>query len=117
MNNKGFTLIEVTAVVMLMALILLLVLPNVLSVRENTNEKISNNVKQILFSDAEEYVRNKGYDIKPGNIYCIPVNTLINEGATSVEATEYRSYIIKVSIESEAVFNKSMPKTCTEVAN
>ena len=80
MNNKGFTLIEVTAVVMLMALILLLVLPNVLSVRENTNEKISNNVKQILFSDAEEYVRNKGYDIKPGNIYCIPVNTLINEG-------------------------------------
>jgi len=117
MNNRGFTLIEITAVVMLLALILLLVLPRVLEVKENSNQKMSNNVKQILYSDAGEFIRNNNYTIKSGNVYCISVNTLINEGATSVDGSEYASNIIKITIDSNNNFNYSMPKNCTEVSN
>ena len=124
MNNKGFTLIEITAVVMLLALLLLLVLPKVLEVKENSNEKISNNVKKILYSDAGEYVRtklndqgNNVYTIKAGNVFCISVNTLINANATSVDVSDFRSSIIRVSVDENNNFNYSMPKTCTEVTN
>ena len=117
MNNKGFTLIEITAVVMLLALLLLLVLPKVLEVKENSNEKINNNVKKILYSDAGEFIRNNNYVIKSGNVYCISVNTLINAGATSVDASDFSSSTIKVSIDENNNFNYSMPKTCVDVTN
>ena len=115
MKNRGFTLIELVSVIVLLSLLMLVVLPNVLEQTKKKEKQLSDVEKKVLYSDASNYIRNNDYTIKEGNIFCINIATLIDEGATSIDATDFRDKIIKVSVDDDTNFMYSMVDNCTSV--
>jgi len=79
MKNKGYTLIELLGVMIILALLISFVLPSVInSIKSSsnkkdnlTNELIINAVKLYIEDNSDEY-----YEIY-GNTYCIPLVTLV----------------------------------------
>ncbi|MBP3461127.1 MAG: prepilin-type N-terminal cleavage/methylation domain-containing protein [Bacilli bacterium] len=116
MNKKGFTLVEVLAVVLLLGLLALVVTPKVLEQKDKKENEITEAEKKVLYSDAGEYVRNNTkYNIKEGNVFCIKVNTLIEEDAISMDADDFKDQIIKITVDENTNFNYSLTNNCKEV--
>lgn len=115
MKNKGFTLVEVLAIVTLLGLLALVVVPNVLEQQDKKEKELSEAQKQVLFSDAGTYVRdNSKYIIKAENIFCIGVNTLIEEDYISMDAKDFRDNIIKVTVDENENLFYSIDNKCSE---
>ena len=116
MNKKAFTLVEVLAVVLLLGLLALVVTPKVLEQKDKKENEITEAEKKVLYSDAGEYVRNNTkYNIKEGNVFCIKVNTLIEEDAISMDADDFKDQIIKITVDENTNFNYSLTNNCKEV--
>lgn len=93
LNDKGFTLVEVLAVLVILSAIMAIALPSITSPMERNKGKQDESKKEMLTSFAEIYVadhRNSLYNWMNdnGNIAeCyIKVNTLRNEGILSDDA-------------------------------
>lgn len=115
MKNKGFTLVEVLAIVSLLGLLALVVGPKVLEQKENKEKELNEAQKQVLFSDAGNYVRdNSKYIIKSGNVFCITVNTLIEEDYISMDAEAFKDNTVKVTVDENENFFYSINNQCTE---
>lgn len=115
MNNKGFTLVEVLSIVILLSLLMLLVVPNLMEQKDKKEKEISEAEKQVLFTDAGNYVRdNSKYIIKSGNVFCISVNTLIEEDYISMSADSLKDNMIKVTVDDNENFFYSIDNKCTE---
>lgn len=115
--KKGFTLVELLAVVTLLSLIALLVVPNVLEQKEKKEKEIDEATKQVLYVDAGNYIRDNDYDIIPGNVYCIGVNTLKDNGYLSINADDFSTKIIKITIDQNDNFIYSFVDECQELKN
>lgn len=61
MSRKGFTLIELLGVIVILSIIMVIALPNVMSVFEN-------NKRETYLSDAEKLVTQAKYELRSGNI-------------------------------------------------
>ena len=85
MKKNAFTLIELLAVITIIALLSTLIIPNISkNIRDKKNE-ISEVNQKLLSSATELYIEsnpqkyNNSYEAD-GSIYCIPVQTLIDNG-------------------------------------
>ena len=91
-NNKGFTLVEVLAVLVILSAIMAIALPSITSSMERNKSKQDESKKEMLASFAEIYVanhRNSLYNWMSANSKeeCyIEVTTLKNEGLLSDDA-------------------------------
>ena len=91
-NNKGFTLVEVLAVLVILSAIMAIALPSITSSMERNKSKQDDSKKQMLASFAEIYVadhRNSLYNwmSSKGKTACyIKVSTLRSEGLLSDDA-------------------------------
>lgn len=63
MNRKGFTLVEVILVLAILALLLVILVPNVFVLIEKNNEKSCNNLKDNIESAAKMYVTQNKYEL------------------------------------------------------
>lgn len=61
MNKKGFTLIELLGVIVILSIIMLIAIPNVMSVFENTK-------RQTYLADATKFVTQVEYELRKGSI-------------------------------------------------
>lgn len=81
---KGFTLIEVLAVIAVMAAILLIAVPTITRQLSSIEEGKYNQFKQNLYLAAETYINSNRHsfpNLKTHNgSYCISVDTLIQSG-------------------------------------
>lgn len=66
MNRKGFTLVEVLIVLAIIALLVLILVPNVFIMIDKNNEKSCNNIINNIESAAKLYVTNNKYDLEFG---------------------------------------------------
>lgn len=85
MNKRGFTLIELLGVVTIIALISILVIPNIVSNINSKKSEINEANLKILASAVDVYIeRNSNMYANTseadGSVYCIPFQTLVNEG-------------------------------------
>ena len=82
MNKKGFTLVELISVIVILGVIALIVFPNVLSTITKGKNNISNDNKKLIITGAKNYVADHLNDFKSvdGKVYCISVATLYNNG-------------------------------------
>lgn len=79
MRNKGYTLIELLGVMIILALLLSLVIPSVINVIKSSTEKSDNLVNDLVIDATELYMddySNEFYEIY-GNTYCIPLTELV----------------------------------------
>ena len=82
MNKKGFTLVELISVIVILGILALIVFPSVLSTinKGKSNTKDSN--KKLIIAGAKNYVTDNQNSFKSidGKTYCISIGTLYNAG-------------------------------------
>ncbi len=82
MKKIGFTLIEMIAVILIMALMTLIVLPTIMNQIQSQKQNISNTALQLIYSANELYLREKEHDypMYEGATYCVSLESLVNDG-------------------------------------
>ncbi len=87
MNKKGFTLIETIMVIAILALLMLILVPNVISLINKNNIKSCQNLEASIKNAAKVYVANNKYQLgfscnasETTSIVKIPIQDLINSG-------------------------------------
>ena len=88
--KKGFTLTELVAVIVLMALIAVAIFPRILSSFLSKEEQISDYKKELIYKAVDNYMSNKLNEYPQGNdsigqTYCISLNDLDKENIIGVE--------------------------------
>lgn len=82
-NNKGFTLVELLVVLVILTVIMAIAIPSITSTLERSKEKERNSKIKLIESAAEIYV-DKNKNIFP-NGGRVSVQTLVNEGELTPE--------------------------------
>lgn len=123
MKNKGFTLIEMLAVVVLLALLVMVSYPKVTEQIRLEKQKLKDNESQILYKSAYSYIEdNKNdYPVRSGNVFCISISDLNNKGRIPVTLKQlsYESKI-KVTVAANLELNYSViekSEPCSDIKN
>jgi type IV pilus assembly protein PilA len=110
-NNKGFTLVELLAVLAILVIIMTIALPNISSSIERSKAKQNSAMEKVIISAGKLYVSNHKNNIQTdGNNKCyISMNKLTDENYLSKEDIENftGSYIIYNSSDYTYTFNES----------
>lgn len=80
MNKKGFTLIELIGVVVILGLIALIAFPALLNQINDSKSLVSESQKQIIISSAKTYVDENKNEYADKSSFEISVNDLISGG-------------------------------------
>ena len=96
MNNKGFTLVEIIAVITLLGLLVVITTPAYNSISNNIKERNyeskKNTIETQTLSYVEKYLKDKVYDGRNYN-HCFTVGYLIENGVINSDS-ETDEYII-----------------------
>lgn len=79
MNKKGFTLIELLGVVIIVAILSLVLFPNIMNLFKKNKENVSNATKRMIEEAADLYIYDhlNDYPKVNGEYYCISLTELI----------------------------------------
>ena len=105
MNKKGFTLVELLGVLVLVAVILIVVVTPIVGQINSKKGEIDEATKMVLFSSATSYLDNYQtlYPKGDGNIYYISLERMMNAGELSKEYIDGKNLTketaIKVTVE------------------
>ena len=102
--KKGYTLVELLGVMVILGLILLVSFPLIINQIKKSNEAISESTRILIESSAELYINDNEdeYPINPGAIYYVAVETLVNEGLVSkgLKDLDIKDYV-KVTVNED----------------
>lgn len=121
MKNKGYTLIELLGVMILLALLISLVLPSVINSIKLSSEEQDSLTNKLIINAAKTYIDDNADDFYSiyGNTYCISLNTLVENNylKDSVEldgknATNSKS--VKVNYTNKYSYEIVDNNACTE---
>lgn len=112
MNKKGFTLIELLSVVTLIVLISLIVILNIASSINKKKGEISEANMELLSAATGVYIDNHpGMYVNSfeanGSTYCIPVQTLINDGVLEAPFKDVNGREVDYSDVVKATYSSS----------
>lgn len=105
MNKKGFTLVELLGVLVLVAVILIVVVTPIVGQINSKKGEIDEATKMVLFSSATSYLDNYQtlYPKGDGNVYYISLERMMNAGELSKEYIDgenlTKETAIKVTVE------------------
>ena len=90
MKDKGFTLVELLAVISIVAIISIIVFPNVLNLIKKSETKLNETQKEIIYSSVDLYISNNPstYPLDAGKTYSIPIQDLIDNNILSLDFVE-----------------------------
>ena len=82
MKQKGFTLTEMIAVVLIIALLTIIILPSILNQLQSQKDNISKASMQLIYDATELYIKERQsmYPMVAGETYCISLESLVNVG-------------------------------------
>ena len=119
-NKKGFTLVEMLGVLIILVIIFMIAFPTLTRVLKNTEEDIANSEK-IIVVDATKDLLNSKKDIyipSDDNTYCIAFETLMNQGKLTENQVENISEdynTVKVTYKNRKAIYEVLGAGCTEV--
>lgn len=76
LNNKGFTLIEVLAVIVILSILMAIMVPSVGNIMKKNKEDNYQNLKDSIISAAKIYISDNRYQITVGS--CTPQNAKVD---------------------------------------
>lgn len=95
MNKKGFTLIETIMVIAILALLMLILVPNVISLINKNNIKSCQNLEASIKNAAKVYVTNNKYQLgfkcntsEKTSTVTISIQNLIDSGDLKLQNNE-----------------------------
>ena len=78
MNRKGFTLIEMLAVVIILVLLIIIVFPSITNSVRNHSKKTDDLMFSMIKSATELYISDfTSIKKENGNNYCVPISNLV----------------------------------------
>lgn len=91
--KKGFTLIEMIAVVAIIALLMITVIPSILNQIGNKKEEMSNANKEAIYTATDNYLdyNSATYPMNANNTYCITLEALVNAGELKSPIKDFES--------------------------
>lgn len=90
--KKGFTLVEIMAVILLMGLLVVFALPEVVNQINKKGEEVDSVTKEIIYSAADLYVKQNDIVIEDNKSYCeITLQDLINAEYLDISSATYAS--------------------------
>lgn len=121
MNKKGFTLIEILAVVILMSLIFIIAIPKIANSLNSKKNEIDTTTESMIINATELYISDhqSKFEKENGNIYCLPLTTLtkneyleypIKNTTDDIDITNSKS--VKISYEDEFKYEIVEKKEC-----
>lgn len=122
MKKNGFTLVELLAVIIILAVIALMAFPAILNSIKKSENTIDDSVKKIILNGAKLYLDDNidDYPKIKGYTYCLPLVTLIESNhlekgiieATMVDASKKT---VKVTVDDEYVYKIVNNEECQNV--
>ena len=85
MKNKGFTLVELLGVIVIISLLLILIIPGIINRISNSNDEAKDTENQLIYDAADQYIKEHPEDYPSGKSgrYCISIQSLIDDGKLS----------------------------------
>ncbi len=122
LNNKGFTLVELLAVVVILVIIMLVAIPNISSSIERRKIKNETKMKEVIIDASELFVTNKEESISSNLKYCSPkkcivsVSNLVDNGyLVKKEVKDYMDYCFIYDADTKILdSNKFSKEVCNE---
>ena len=108
-KNNGFTLIETMGVLILLAVILILIIPNLTKWLKSADSEIDEATKKLILVAAEDYVAESDNVIFESSSYeyCLGLDELLEQGYISEEAV---SNIVDQTITVKITYKDSKSK-------
>lgn len=115
--KKGFTLIELMAVVVIISLVCLLTFPNIVNQIKKSKDANKDNVEKVIISAAKRYVNDNIDKYNEEGDYCIAVQDLINndylkEDIVKDEENDITDYSVSLMLSDKYVYE--LKKVCKE---
>ena len=117
--KKGFTLVEVLAVIVLTSLIMFIAIPAIINTVNKKRNTISNDAKKIIYDASDLYVSNYINAMQSGTTYCITLNDLVEKGYLTSPVMDYKNdkevplnYFVMVT-PSGNEYNYELVNNCT----
>ena len=115
--KKGFTLIEIIGVVIILGVIVIIAFPPLLNFVKKTNSEIDDATKTLIFSATSQYIGQYQNDFPTinGNIYCVTVRNLVSENYISnlnLNDSETLDSKIKIEVIGDK-YQYSIDNSCT----
>ena len=81
-NNKAFTLVELMGVITVIALISVLVSPNIINQIRSSKNRVDKVTEKLIFSATDLYLDENKYrfPLNDGAAYCITLRDLVDDG-------------------------------------
>ena len=108
MKNKGYTLLELLGVIVILSVLVILVFPSVINFIKKGNDKIDSITNDLIMSAAEDYINDNSSElyITSGGRYCISIETLVG-----------KKYLNESLIDKDLYVSKSIKVTYTDKYN
>lgn len=123
MNKKGFTLAEIIGVIVILGLVALLAFPPMLNMIKNSENKISDATKTLIYTASSQYTAKyiNNFPKKEGNVYCITIEDLVKEEflQSSIQNENLGDFglktKIKITINNDLKYDYIIDNNCIEV--
>ena len=97
MKNRGFTLVELLGVILILALLSLVMFPNIISSFFDVSNKLDNATKTLIIEAAKDYYLENRDNIENLD-YCVTVSNLQAEGLLSYDVKDSDGKVIATDI-------------------
>lgn len=107
MNKKGFTLIETIMVIAILALLMLILVPNVIVLINKNNIKSCHNLEDSIINSAKMYVASNKYELgfSCNETKSLKIQDLVNSGDLKISDGELTNPVDNSSISLENTIN------------
>ena len=119
-NNRGFTFVELIAVLVIIVILFVVSLPPIMRIFKSTQLKVDEGIQKIIEDGTKDLLVNEtaSYDNNDTNKYCIKISELIEKGYITEELVKD----VDKDVFSVVTFEKNKPKVelhtaCVEEIN
>lgn len=89
MNKKGFTLIELVGVIIIISILSLLFFPSLISQFKKTSDNLDKTTEKVIIDSAKLYIDNNSADFDKSKNYCVSISILIENEYLQDNFDEY----------------------------